>query len=242
MTRLLKRAAKLATIVRNPRFWPALALGVGASVEHASLPWSDDIATVIDVGANRGQFASLALAAFPGAMIYCFEPQAAASAKLRQVVTKSGGRDRVHVFETGLGAGAGQRPFYVASEDDSSSFLPMTSLQLREFGGEHVLSTTLPIQRIDAILRCVDLIPPVLMKIDVQGFELEVLKGSTALLDCVNDLLVECSFAELYAGQPQAAEIVSYLHSRHFNLLRLKPSASRADGSLLQADLLFRHM
>ena len=66
--------------------------------------------------------------------------------------------------------------------------------------------------RIDEVVDSVDV--PCLMKIDVQGYELEVLQGAEKLLPSVEFLLVECSFTELYLGQALAGEVVAYLHQR----------------------------
>ena len=61
------RAVKLVAILRHPVYRRALRLGVAASTEHTDTPLPYDYATVVDVGANRGQFALLAATRFPRA-------------------------------------------------------------------------------------------------------------------------------------------------------------------------------
>ena len=81
-----------------------------------------------------------------------------------------------------------------------------------------------------------------LLKIDVQGFELEVLKSAESLLARFRWIYAECSFVPLYEGQALAEEIVAWLASRGFRLAgRFNPSHARLDGKLLQADLLFEN-
>jgi hypothetical protein len=79
-----------------------------------------------------------------------------------------------------------------------------------------------------------------LLKIDVQGFELEVLKSAETLLPGFRWIYAECSAVALYEGQALADEVIQWLKMRQFDLVgRFNPSRGR-DGALLQADLLFQ--
>jgi hypothetical protein len=79
---------------------------------------------------------------------------------------------------------------------------------------------------------------PVLLKIDVQGTEIEVLRGATGMLGEVDSVLVECSFVELYRGQALAGEVIAFLDERGFSLASVcSPALDR--GRVVQADLLF---
>jgi len=81
-----------------------------------------------------------------------------------------------------------------------------------------------------------------LLKIDVQGFELEVLKSAETLLPLFDWVYVECSYVPLYEGQALANEIISYLEACGFRLSgQYNPSYARVGGGLLQADLLFEN-
>ncbi len=89
----------------------------------------------------------------------------------------------------------------VSAHDDSSSLLPIGHRQLSEFPGTHPVDSVevrvLPLREVLSS----ELPPPRLLKIDVQGLELEVLRGAGSSLDLIDELFVECSFAELYGGQ-----------------------------------------
>jgi len=94
-------------------------------------------------------------------------------------------------------------------------------------------------QRLDALLSPADLESPTLLKIDVQGTELEVLTGADGLLDVVDTILVECSFVELYAGQALASDVLSFLHKRSFRLANIVAPTLGHKGEVLQADIVF---
>ncbi len=93
--------------------------------------------------------------------------------------------------------------------------------------------------RLDHELGSADLPSPCLLKIDVQGFEMEVLAGAEALLPSVDEILVECSFVELYDGQPLADEVIVFLLGVGYRLRGAYGMSTDDDGRCLQADLLF---
>jgi hypothetical protein len=82
----------------------------------------------------------------------------------------------------------------------------------------------------------------ILLKIDTQGYELEVLKGALRLLERVVGLQIELSFTALYEGQPLYRSMLDWLSERGFNLWGLVPGFVEPEsGRLLQCDgLLFR--
>jgi FkbM family methyltransferase len=210
---------------------------VAATTEHEGVTFPRDYATVLDVGANRGQFALFALHRFPRARLVCFEPLIDARRTLTKVV---GGNPRVRIEACAVGAAEASLPMNVARSDDSSSLLSPTPLQLSSFPGTaSVGSVEVSVRRLDDVVGRALLDTPILLKIDVQGFELEVLKGAENLLADGCDVLVECSFSELYAGQPLADEVICELFSRGLRLRGIFSITKDADGVPLQGDLLF---
>ena len=80
----------------------------------------------------------------------------------------------------------------------------------------------------------------ILLKLDVQGFEMEVLNGTQNHLDKVKMLHVELSLDELYKNGALFDDIYSYLRKIGFKLVGVEPGFSRIDtGELLQLDGLF---
>ena len=83
--------------------------------------------------------------------------------------------------------------------------------------------------------------PKVLVKIDVQGFELEVLKGSEDLIKCFDYIYVECSYKELYESQPLVSEVVQFLFKKGFRLEGVYNNFFDGKGIAIQADFLFKN-
>jgi FkbM family methyltransferase len=226
---------KLSRLATRPEHWRALREGVVASVEHADVPFRADVRTVLDVGASRGQFALFALSRFPQAAIRSFEPLPGARDKLK-VVTAG----RVEIVAAAVGAEPGRAELNVSAQDDSSSLLPIGRRQVAEYPGTEA-TTTIEVDVVTLASVLSEALPgPVLLKIDVQGFELDVLRGAGELLSKVDEVFVECSFVELYDGQALADEVVAFLFEHDLRLAGVYGLSHTATGEALQADLLFR--
>lgn len=223
---------KLMTLATHPAYWPALLRGVAATVEHHAALAGHDYATVIDVGANNGQFAHFASRQWPHATLHCFEPQPAPRAKIAQLL---GGRVTLHACA--LGSAEGMADLHLASRSDSSSLLPLGDVQKQLFSMEQVGTLRVPVKRLDAVI--VSPARPALLKIDVQGFEYEVLDGARALLPHIDAVYVEASFVELYAGQRLAPEVETLLLDSGFSP-GTQFNVCRRAGEYVQADLLFQ--
>jgi hypothetical protein len=94
--------------------------------------------------------------------------------------------------------------------------------------------------RLDDALRVSELPHPVMLKIDVQGFELNVLKGAERSLTDIDHLYIELSFAPLYVGQPLASEVVAWLAQRGFVLAGIYHVEPDQAGRSIQADVHFQ--
>jgi FkbM family methyltransferase len=213
---MFRRLRKLARLSKIPSYRRGLSLGVAAGIENERFLKSHSYRTILDVGANKGQFSLVALASNPAARIIAFEPIGHAAKRFRRLHSRT---PNVSLLEIGLGDENGDRIFHISKRDDSSSFLPIASA-LRDLnpGTEEAYTTTFPVRRLDDVLREQDLVRPCLLKLDVQGFELEVLKGAIETLKRVDSIYSEVSFVELYEGQPLASDIILWLDSHGFKL------------------------
>ena len=232
---LRAKARKVVRLAGQPDFWPAARSGVAASVEHLDVPFDPSTRTVLDVGASHGQFSLLASKLFPEAKIICFEPLADSRASIKTVLG-----DRVEVIPAAAGTSPGEADLNVSARDDSSSLLPIGERQVREFPGTGDTGrVTVDVTTLDESLQP-DLVRPCLLKIDVQGSELEVLKGAARVLSGVDEAFIECSFVELYEGQPFADEVIAHMSAAGFRLAGVHGTVYSVDGSAVQADFLFR--
>lgn len=231
------RFRKLLALLTRREYRQALRRRVAASVEHGAVPFGSDFRSVIDIGASRGQFALFAVQNFPQARIVSFEPLPGPRLALERVL---GGR--VEVKPLALGAEPGSATMNISRQDDSSSILEIGAAQQRNFPGTEAIDTLeVPVSTLDEALEEPPA-RPCLLKIDVQGLELEVLKGATKTLAAVDEALVECSFIELYEGQAMADEVVSFLLDAGLRLAGIHGLVKSASGEPIQADFHFRRV
>ncbi len=231
----MSRLSKFLSCLTHPTLRASLFHRVAASVEHEETLHKLAPATVVDVGANRGQFATLARYLWPDADIHCMEPLQKPREKLNKLA-------EIHHFWTypvAISKKAGKQLMNVSKRDDSSSLLPIGKGQVKFFPGTeeagHELVRTC---RLDAVLMPEQIKPPALLKIDVQGGEYDVLRASDNLLPRFRWIYVECSEMPLYDGQALRYEVEGLLNSRGFYITDHGPQSYYGEV-LVQSDLLF---
>jgi FkbM family methyltransferase len=218
----------------RPSYWPALMRIVVPTIEHGPALAGIHPATIIDVGGNKGQFAFFASRRWPSAIMHVFEPLPAPFAKLKTVMA---GRATLH--RCALGATDTEAEIHIASRADSSSLLPLGEEQSRIFGVESVATLRVPVHRLDTLLSEKNVTAPALLKIDVQGFEYEVLQGMGSLSSLIRWIYLEVSFVELYTGQKLFGELDILLRSLGYKLHSRHNMHRSPDGEEVQADLLY---
>jgi FkbM family methyltransferase len=198
------------------------------------------VSTVLDVGANVGQYGELLFqTGFAGTLI-SFEALPDAHRKLQLNADK---QPRWKVARrAALGSNKGQIEINIAANSVSSSVLPMKDTHLNaapesQYVGRHLVD----VERLDEL--ALSLLPPtgrLMIKIDTQGYEMEVLKGSTGLLPRTSAIQLELSLVPLYDGAPTFVEMISFLQSHGYELFSLVPGFKDArTGKLLQMDGFF---
>ena len=232
----VRRARKLLRLVVDRRFRAGLRYGVAATIEHAGALAGRDFASVVDVGANRGQFTVFAAGLFPRARIFAFEPLPGPYAVLARIAA---GHERIRAIRAAIGPQAAPARIHVMDPDDCSSLLAPTGHQSALFPQTR-LAGSLPVEMapLAAFIGPGDLHAPALLKLDVQGFELAALAGCAALLDRFAAIYVECSFMPLYAGQPLADEVLAHLRDQGFRLRGVFNLTHDRSGRAVQADFL----
>ena len=232
-----RRAVKLLRLLPDPVLRRGLRFGVGAAIEHRGALAPLTLDTVVDVGAHAGQFSLLARALHPRARIAAFEPLPGPAARYRRVFA---GDANVTLHPVAVARRRGPAPMHVSASSDSSSLLPITPRQAALFPGtEEREVVTVETAPLDAFLGPADLAGPALLKIDVQGYELEVLRASLPLLAAFDHVYVEASFEALYAGQALAGEVAAFLAAHGFVEAGRFNVSRDSGGRPVQADLLF---
>lgn len=166
--------------------------------------------TIFDVGANIGQTIDDVLAVYPGATVHSFEP----GAVFHQLSTTHS--KLAHLNNAALGAQVGTLPFYENTQAVMSSFL-----KLDTGWGEQKKATPVPVDTLDRYCEAHGVQSIDLLKSDTQGFDLEVLKGATRMLNerRIKAVFLEINFANLYKDQPGLNEIYRFLAARGFDLV-----------------------
>lgn len=196
------------------------------------------ITTIIDVGANNGQFAQGMLRqGFAGA-IHSLEPQSKVYGRLQA-------NARRHPSWTvaercALGDQAGELVLNISRNTYSSSLLGNTELNLRAAPATtYVDQETVRVRRLDEWARSVGVGGRLLLKIDTQGYELKVLQGASGIMSEIHGILVECSLVPLYDGQPLLARMVAFLDAAGFSVVDILPGLrDPRSGRFLGLDLL----
>ena len=236
-TQIKGRIVKLANCLIDPVFRRAvLAHGVAAGIEHRQV-LAAELATVVDIGANRGQFTLAVRRWAPSARVFAFEPLPGPSALFRKVFRDD---SRVILHQAAIGSEAGDATIHVSAADDSSSLLPISGLQQQLFPGTgEVGKDTIRVGRLADFVSGEDILAPAMLKLDVQGFELETLRGCEEMIGRFSYVYAECSFVELYKGQALADEVIAWLHARGFVLKGIYNMSYDRRGKAVQGDFLF---
>lgn len=197
-----------------------------------------NIRTVLDIGANAGQFASEIRRVLPEAMIYSFEPLSDCYERLLKTMKEC---SKFGAFQLALGDIDLQTDMHRSEFSQSSSLLPMSELHKQAFPFTRRHTTEgVTVRKLDEVVRDLEIAGNMLVKLDVQGYEDKVIAGGYQTINAASVLIVEASFEALYQGQPSFGAIFDTLRAMgftyHGNLGQLQ---SPQDGSVLQADCIF---
>lgn len=180
---------------------------------------------VIDGGAYEGQWAIDFLEVFPGTKILMLEAQASKADRLNKVIEQY---PSVQWHNALLSAEDGKKLFFI--EDETASHVDTS---IKDAEGGHVSET------IDAIIERKKLNLPDFIKLDVQGFELEVLAGAEKSLANAEFCLLEVSLLNI-GNDPLLIDVITFMDKRNFQAYDICQFMRRPyDKALHQIDLLF---
>lgn len=183
---------------------------------------------VFDVGAWQGTWTAECMRIFPGARYLLIDPLPANRQPLADFCAT---HPNATAWNGAVGATAGTLSLYEHA-DQSSAF----RASVPEWRGHPI---EVEMRTLDSFVAGGEAEAPQLIKADVQGYELEVLRGASGVLAAADAVLLEVSFRELYEGQPLAHDVIGYLGERNFAVADICSYSQAADGTLLQSDLLF---
>jgi FkbM family methyltransferase len=238
---LLEKLHTIIEIAAQPSFFGKYRSGIIPTTYcRLNQPWlkAYRFRTVLDIGANVGRFSVTANAVFPNAIIEAFEPlltcfQTATSA-LKPIANA-----RLH--NMALGESDDEIEMFANNFSPSSSILTMANAHKEAFPfTEHGTKVPIKVRRLDDVASKLSLEGPMFVKIDVQGFERQVLAGGRETIAQASVVLLELSFEELYEGQPLFEELFDTMRGLGFKFQgTMAQMGHPKDGRTLDADCFF---
>jgi FkbM family methyltransferase len=185
-------------------------------------------ANVIDVGAFVGEFTQRTRAIWPNAKYLMIEPQPNKQERLRVLCN-----DRVSLERALLGsAPAEEVPFHMDDLGNSSVFETVQN--------ERLVADAFPMKTLDSVVFSRNMTGPILIKEDVQGYELEVLRGANETLRKTEVILLEVSTLPYNIGAPLFSDVVAFMADRKFLMYDVCQFHRRdCDLVIYQMDVLF---
>jgi FkbM family methyltransferase len=198
-----------------------------------------NITSVLDVGANMGQWAKhLRIGGYRNRII-SFEPLSVAFAKLSTLAANDPKWD---VYNMAIGDKNGKAEINISENLVSSSILNMEKVHL------DAAPTSSFIGKQEVEVRTIDSLFDNLnikgqnnfMKIDTQGFEKNVLDGAVDSLKHIDTLQLEMSVITLYKGEMLYYQLSDFLYSKGYRLIKIVRGHTKENGELMQFDGVFR--
>ena len=195
--------------------------------------------TIFDVGAHDGRTIKLYRKHFPNSTMFSFEPTPETFENLKN---NASNYQNAEVFNVALSNFVGQTEFFVNKSSLTNSILkPFDEKYIAPNIFHTVEKIVVNTNTIDAFCKEKKLEKINILKIDVQGAELDVLKGAAAMLTNKNiDLIyLEVEFVELYLNQPLFHDISSFLKTFDYNLYYIYNISVGKDGQMIYGDAIF---
>jgi FkbM family methyltransferase len=196
---------------------------------------------IFDVGANHGQSTEIFRVLFDGCTVHAFEPQSDA---FEQLSRRLGGVERVHLNRLALGDRIGEAPLHVTTHAESASLLPLNdeswwaqALDIRASGTETVAVDTIDHYCAERAIATIDF-----LKLDVQGFEPECLRGAARMLAerRIGVIQAEIVYHRIYQRATRFLDIEGLLAPHGYRLYTIfNVSVGDRNGELLFLDAVF---
>jgi FkbM family methyltransferase len=207
---------------------------------QAKLQWliNKGVKTILDIGANTGQAAATFRKIFPEAKIYSFEPLPDCYQELTDNFKDV---PLFQAFNIALGDSFGKIVFNRNEYSPSSSLLTLADNHKTNFPFAYQeVPQEVEIKRLDDMVEELEICSPMLIKIDVQGFEDKVIDGGLSIISKADAIIIEMSVEILYEGQVLFDGLYTKLKGMGFNYHgNYEQLCSPEDGRVLQMDSIF---
>ena len=185
-------------------------------------------------GAHSGAITDRLLNYYPSAHVHAFEPIPHLANYLR---AKYANHPNIIVHEKALGATSKTITFHQLNNLAASSMLYPSEIKKKYHGKDVDISNELTVEQVkldDIVRGNIDI-----LKFDLQGYELEALKGAKQLLSRTKLILIEVEFVPLYKEQPLFGDVDVFLRNQGLFLLNLYELWTHPDGQLTSGDAIY---
>ena len=180
---------------------------------------------IFDIGAYKGDWTKMCLKIYPRSKYFLFEPQDYLSKFLNSF------QNRNIIYENILFGDQNNKEVKFYQFKTSSSVLKF---------GENIPSLKKRTRSLDNYIKENKIEAIDILKVDVQGYELNVLKGAISSLGMIEILIIEISFLEIYEKSPLASRIIKFLDENNFQIFDVVDFKYRPlDNNLFQVDMFF---
>ncbi|AQG81587.1 FkbM family methyltransferase [Spirosoma montaniterrae] len=228
-------------LLTNPRLVRWIPHGLQIQPNRAyRAPWLHDLAidTILDIGANVGQAAINFCSLFPSAYVHSFEPIPACFAKLEYVANVF---KNLSAYNYAIGDKTGEVPFNQNAYSPASSILRMSDEHRRSYPKTNQSKEIhVPVRRLDDVASELNLSGNILIKIDVQGYERNVIAGGVDTFNKARIVIIETAIKSLYEGDSSFHEIYQTLTNFGYAYYgSLEQLVDPKTGVILQQDAIF---
>lgn len=205
---------------------------------HKWMQENYEFKSIVDIGANVGQFGKKIRQYYPAAHLYSFEPIPFVCDELKLNFKDDPNFTAINV---GLGDSDGKTKFHMNLFSDSSSMLEIGELHTKNFPyTKDEVEIEVEVKQLDNCLKADEIQKPYLVKIDVQGFEEQVINGGLQVIRNAEMVITESSYKELYKGQSLFDTLYDKLKAMGFDYAgNLEQMESAFNGEPLQGDAIF---
>jgi FkbM family methyltransferase len=188
---------------------------------------------ILDIGANAGEWSRVAASVFASSRILMFDGDPENEPALHNTVREIGTRSSYILCLLGAEKKSEVTFYRPEAGTTGSSVLP----EMTSYDKEAI---KLKMDTLDSLTENAGLGDPVLMKLDVQGFELEILKGGEKTLGLSEVVIMEASLLPYNEGAPLFADVVAFMHQEGYALYDFCGQNRReSDHALFQTDVVF---
>lgn len=200
----------------------------------------DKANVIIDVGANVGNWSAMSESYLKPKKLFMIEPL---PELIKQLNLRFNDFYRYTIWQGVFDESEGTKIFNITTSCSSSSILKPFSHISKNISADLTLQKTINVtsSTIDSFCINNNISFIDILKLDIQGAELRVLKGAVNVLPKIQYIILEVSFQEIYEGQVLFCEIHNWLSEREYELCRLFDLNSDKNGRLFQADACYRN-